>query len=189
MTYLFNYLAPSRHYHSWRHIGQMLGDLDKHFPQHRENDVLKMAIVYHDVVYDATAKNNEAMSARVAMRELSPYFEQDDLDEIHRLIMLTVDHSTTEADQLGKVIIDLDLARMGSEIDEYFENSLLIRREFGMFTDEQWCFGRRAFINKMLDKEYIFQTDYGRVLWETTARLNLCGELLHLNMMYGPEEK
>jgi predicted metal-dependent HD superfamily phosphohydrolase len=74
-------------------------------------------------------------------------------------------------------MIDLDLAGLAS--DNYVKNSVNIRKEYHMFSDELWLLGRQAFLNKFINRK-IYQTELGCELWETRAKLNLADELVHI---------
>jgi predicted metal-dependent HD superfamily phosphohydrolase len=48
---------------------------------------------------------------------------------------------------------------------------------YAHLSDEQWVAGRRAFIEKFLSRDYIFQTPWGRGLFGRNAVHNLTSEL------------
>jgi predicted metal-dependent HD superfamily phosphohydrolase len=182
---LIQYLKFDRSYHSFVHIGQMFRDLELFFPEVKDFYALKLAILYHDCVYDARASDNEYRSAKAMFLELEGQVMPGPLRQAERLIMLTKDHVTGPNDRYGQIMIDLDLAGLGSESAGYRENSDKVRAEYSMFTDEEWARGRTQFIEKFLGRPTIYQSPRGQQLWEDRARENLRAEGDHLVATYG----
>lgn len=158
----------------------MLRHLANHFPQYNEEMALRYGIAYHDCIYKIGYPYNEVASAVAANEELENYgVEQQVIERTLGLIMVTKNHVPT-SDELSNVIIDLDLAEMGT--DNYITNSHLIRKEFSAVSDEQWRLGRMAFLNSFLARDTIFTTEIGRELWEDKARDNMKKERLYLQV-------
>ncbi len=176
---LLEYIDNSRGYHSIVHIGKMIEDLHRYFPAHADDYELKMAILYHDAVYEAGAVDNEFRSAVAFKEDMESRFDNikdGPIREVQRLIMLTKNHVTTPEDRIGAVLIDLDLAGLGKSRDVYIMNSKLVKQEYLGITDEQWKFGRIAFIDSFVARGNIYQTPEGRANWEIQARDNLLAE-------------
>lgn len=179
---LLGYIDKGRTYHSIVHIGKMMEDLVEVFPGEADNFDLKMAILYHDAVYEPGASDNEFRSAvafETDMRARFVNLKEDPIREVQRLIMLTKNHITTPDDRVGSVLIDLDLAGLGKSRERYIKNSKLVKAEFPI-TDEMWKIGRIKFIDTFLSRETIYQTPEGRLYWEVTARDNLAAEKRYL---------
>lgn len=185
MHSLLNYADYTRSYHNLLHIGYMLENLDRNFKDvYREEAFqLRLAIVYHDVVYDPKRRDNEFQSALAAREELPLVYEgisEETLDEVSRLIMLTKYHlSAGPDDTLGNIIIDLDLAGMATS--QYDSNTERIRQEFDFLSDEEWRKSRVKFLKTYLKRDQIFYTEYGQRNWENPARHNMTWELEGLN--------
>src|SRR5690348_1527399 len=60
------YERPDRHYHTLRHIAQVLGTIDRLRDRALDPVSLRLAAWYHDAVYDSRAKDNEERSADLA---------------------------------------------------------------------------------------------------------------------------
>lgn len=183
MSSLHQYNDWYRHYHNFTHIGEMMSILNEIFiddvykaGNSEGFNVLKAAILYHDVEYIPGAWDNEYRSAIIASQECGlPEWETR---EVERLILLTKDHVTHDKDTLGKVIIDADLAGLAS--GQYEANSKKLRREFYSFSDQEWQNGRVAWLEKFLARPTIYLTDYGKKNWEVSARFNMVLELNYL---------
>src|SRR5690554_144693 len=66
------YDTPPREYHDWSHVGEVL----RHFrdvaagPGWSRPAEVWLAVLYHDAIYDAGRRDNEARSARLAVAEI-----------------------------------------------------------------------------------------------------------------------
>ena len=70
-----SYRHPSRAYHNLAHIVQCL-DVLSAYERGASTTVpmeVRVAVFYHDVIYDPTRKDNEEASARFAREALSPW--------------------------------------------------------------------------------------------------------------------
>ena len=183
MSALTKYMDEGRHYHSFVHIGKMFADLYMHFHEYQDNVALKFAVAYHDVIYDAGSLDNEFWSAEVAATEMMYRRQYSDeiIQETKRLIMLTKGHQTTSDDEVGKVMIDLDLAGLASNRLQYMKNSDLVKLEYSGISQDQWLQGRKAFLESFLARNFIYQTDQARREWEDHARDNMQYELDYVN--------
>jgi predicted metal-dependent HD superfamily phosphohydrolase len=193
MDVLCNYANADRFYHNFKHIGLMLDGLDTHFypdamwygiPQekYRQTPVylqIKQAIIYHDVIYDARRNDNEARSAYEAEIAMMEEYDEDWIEEVQRLIMITKTHQPAQNDAPGQIITDLDLAGLASP--NYIKHSQQIRQEFEFATDEQWYYGRQAFLTNFLGRDTVFHTSIGQNRWEADARRNMNLELNYIN--------
>ena len=191
MDVLANYANPDRFYHNFKHIGLMLDGLDRIFypnsmwfgiPQdkYRQTPVYlqtKQAIIYHDVIYDAKRNDNEERSAYEAEIALTGEYDSDWIQEVKRLIMVTKTHNPAANDHPGQIITDLDLAGLASH--NYIKHSQQIRQEYEFATDEQWYYGRKAFLDNFLGRTTIYHTEIGRNRWGADARENM-----HLELSY-----
>lgn len=178
MSVLLNYTKYGRYYHNFAHVGGMFMGLYTFFPEHDNNQALKYAIAYHDCIYEAGAQDNEFRSAIAAGEELKAQgVYSDTIREAQRLIMLTQTHTTSDDDEVGKVIIDLDLAGLGSIERFYDRNTANVRKEYWLLSDEAWKAGRKQFIQSFLERDNIFLTEKGREMWQLQARVNMTREL------------
>lgn len=143
-----------------------------------DKKILTAAITYHDCIYEVGSSNNERLSAIALQEERSKAFYPEDMIEAMRLVLLTIHHTTSVHDTLGSIIIDLDLAGLGT--DEYWSNKDKIRKEYASATDEQWLAGRAAFLTNFLSRDRIYYTEYGQENWEQKARENMNEELRQL---------
>ena len=85
--------------------------------------LVRLAAWFHDAVYAIPAGQltNEEASARLALRELSRAgLEQEDLNQVARLVRLTATHAARQpAIPEGELLCDADLAILAAPPEEY----------------------------------------------------------------------
>jgi predicted metal-dependent HD superfamily phosphohydrolase len=140
--------------------------------------LVRLAAWYHDAVYAIPVGqiSNEEASARLALRELSWVgLEQEDLNQVARLVRLTETHLPGPRDPEGELLCDADLAILASDPPDYADYVAAIRAEYAQLPEEQFLAGRLAVLTELADRE-IFRTAKGRRL-TNAARANLATEM------------
>ncbi len=64
------YTNKKRHYHDLTHMKCMVDHTTKYHNKLLDPDTVLFSIFYHDIVYDATQKDNELKSANIAQERL-----------------------------------------------------------------------------------------------------------------------
>jgi predicted metal-dependent HD superfamily phosphohydrolase len=140
--------------------------------------LVQLAAWYHDAVYAIPAGqiSNEEASARLALRELSLVgLEQEDLNQVARLVRLTETHQPGPRDPEGELLCDADLAILASDPADYAAYVAAIRAEYARVPEEQFLAGRLAVLTGLANRE-IFRTSKGRQLTDA-AYANLETEI------------
>lgn len=164
-----------RHYHNLRHIEYMLKHVeDFRGVSHPDRNLIKWAIWFHDMIYDATRNDNEERSANVMADFMRAIGMPAEHIETMRWLILVTKHTGTPQTYLEEIICDLDLREFAS--DRQVKNSEEVRLEYSHITDEEFNRGRIQFIEQMLGKAYIYHTDLYRDTLEKLARHNLLKE-------------
>ena len=143
----------------------------------REPTAVSLAVWFHDIIYSPQNQDNEAQSAAIARSLLASFNDVGLLDEVARLILLTQTHQTEPSDENGRLLLDADLAILGSPRAVYQQYAQAIRREYAHVPDELYTRGRTAVLSQFQQTPQIFQTAYGQTNWEQAARGNLQWEL------------
>lgn len=117
------YSEPHRYYHNWDHIASLLNEAEK---RDILTDYLFLAIIFHDIIYDPQATDNEEKSAEYFASLYNGIFKQ----EIIQAILDTKTHNPTN--ELGKVLCELDLGILHSDL------ATLIEYEHGIFKEFQY---------------------------------------------------
>jgi predicted metal-dependent HD superfamily phosphohydrolase len=171
------YREPHRRYHTTKHLLDVLTMIDQLADDH-DLFLVQLAAWYHDAVYAIPAGqlSNEEASARLALRELSLVgLEQEDLNQIARLVRLTETHLPGPRDPEGELLCDADLSILASDPVQYADYVAAVRAEYAQVPEEQFLAGRLAVLSELADRE-IFRTSKGRQLSDA-AHANLAVEI------------
>ena len=173
------YGEPHRHYHDERHLKECLAELDwLNGLGERDRRLLKWAILWHDAIYEPGQRNNEERSAELARFELSRCgVPPEDADEVARLIRATESPRTDPGDSLGRLIVSIDLAILGSDSSRYAEYAAGVRREYSHVPEELWRTGRALVLHRLLDSDPLYPDPEFRARLEAQARENVQSEL------------
>ena len=170
---------PHRTYHSLSHLRDILARVDELGAHAEDIDAVRLAAWYHDAVYQGRP-DDEERSALLAQRDLTAIGVAPGMvDEVARLVRLTVDHDPAVGDRNGEVLSDADLAALAVPAESYRQNSADIRAEYPDVSDEAFRKGRTRVLLALL-RGPVFRTDDGRRRWEAAARANLRAELFAL---------
>ncbi len=171
------YLEPQRHYHTLAHI--QYGYI-KYFEFFDAIDPITFfAWAYHDAVYDPTRDDNEARSAMLFEEDNRVLrFGVNESDEIISKILST-DHTS-----VTNLVTDMDLAGLGSSVENYEENTRLIRTEYSFADDEMWKQGRSAFLKSFIQRAIdgnLYHTREFAAAYTHQAIFNMSLELARLD--------
>ncbi|USX48999.1 hypothetical protein [Lentzea sp. HUAS12] len=175
------YAEPHRTYHNTFHVVSVVRDssalADAFAFTVEERAVLALAACAHDVIYEGAPGEDERASA-VWARERLAGLEEPHIARVESLVLATITHSSD--DPLAHVLLDADLAILGSEPGHYDRYSLAVRQEYSRYDDASWRAGRSKVLETLLDREALFVTEPARQLWDAAARANLARELQSL---------
>lgn len=180
---LSRWTQPHRHYHSATHLLGILEALDSLCAEPAADpprEVL-LAAWFHDVVYRGQPGEDEAESARLAEDLLAGIVPDAELEEIHRLILLTRTHDPLPGDTSGALLCDADLSVLGANEPGYARYAIAIRRDYAQVPERDFRAGRSAVLKHLLSLTPLYRTQRGRHLWENTARRNLHAELRRID--------
>jgi predicted metal-dependent HD superfamily phosphohydrolase len=176
------YGEAHRHYHATSHVVSVLAHLPAVLeaegiaPDSRVARSLRLALWYHDAIYDLHSTTNEADSAVLAERELrSLGLEYALCTDVSRLVMATKHPSSPQSIDEATVI-DVDLGILAASTENYDRYVDQVRLEYAYVSDEDWRVGRSKVLQSFLDSDALFHTSTGKQ-WETTARENIRREL------------
>lgn len=178
---LARWREPHRAYHDEDHLTSMLSTVDRHAGKADDPDLVRLAVWYHDAVYDPTAPGNEEASARLAESELAALgVAEHAVAEVARLVRLTAGHAVTDDDRNGALLCDADLAVLARPPADYERYTRAVRREYAHVPDELFRLGRAAVLRGLLDLPALFRDPELAARWEAPARANLTRELAEL---------
>ena len=187
---------PHRRYHGvrhvvWvlRHVRALATDLAECAGPSFDAGAVTMAAFFHDAVYDPTATDNEQRSAALADRALESLgWERARCDVVVALIGATAGHigaaarsNVASAIEYG-VLLDADLAVLGSEPAAYTAYATGVRAEYSHLSELEWAAGRAGVLRHLLARPTLYETEPARRWWEHAARANLAAELASLRV-------
>lgn len=179
------YATPPRAYHCLAHVGEVL----KHFvdvstgPGWTQPEEVAAAILYHDAIYIAGAKDNEARSADLARAQFAQWPRAGlDLDRVAALIDMTARHGTwSPADFPGegrdadtRLFLDCDMAILGAPPEVFDAYDRGIAAEYrGVVPGWLFTINRKRFLKGLLARERIYVSEYFHERLDAQARSNL----------------
>ena len=143
------YTSKDRYYHGLGHITELLERAEV-----REDCTLDLsltlAILYHDIVYDAALKDNEERSAMEFLNDFEGVLSDEELFEISKAIRETLHHKPSS--ELSRQLCDLDMEPIFlADYDLLVKNNALIRKEYHMYSDKEFFFGVLKFFEPYKD--------------------------------------
>ncbi|MHA7268574.1 DUF4031 domain-containing protein [Arthrobacter sp. HLT1-20] len=175
---------PHRHYHCTSHLLAVLESLDL-LTNSSPPPAVALAAWFHDAIYEGVPGRDEEQSADLARHYLTGLVEPPVVDEVVRLVRLTVQHTPAANDHAGALLCDADLAILGSAPLRYGQYVTDVRKDYAHIPQDQFNLGRAAVLRQLLALEPLFRTDSGQQLWAAPARRNMSAELAQLNLANG----
>jgi predicted metal-dependent HD superfamily phosphohydrolase len=176
------YQEPHRAYHTLDHIAALLLLLDQHGidPPAHDPQALRLAILYHDIVYNPRRTDNEAASADVATRDLTALGLAPVLIRRVAALVLATQHGTHKPDPADTdlvLLLDLDLSVLAADPQIYDAYATAIRREYAHVPGLLYRPGRRRVLQNFLNADELYLTPRLRAAWDAPARANLTREI------------
>jgi predicted metal-dependent HD superfamily phosphohydrolase len=177
---LTRWAEPHRRYHDTGHLAAVLDRIDE-LAGSEDLFLVRLAAWFHDAVYQIPPGqlSNEDASARLARRQLGlAGLEQEDINEVARLVRLTATHRPGARDPEGELLCDADLAVLAGTAEEYARYVAAVRAEYAAVGEEAFVSGRLAVLTELLAAP-LFRTTRGHRL-EQRARANVEAECADL---------
>lgn len=166
-----HYNEPHRAYHNAQHITEVLRWFDAVADEvgwSSPRDVYD-AVLFHDVIYDPKAHDNEERSAELAVAHGCS-------SRTAELIQLTARHGKVTRDEVATdaaLFLDCDTAILGAPMAEFDAYNRAIAIEYGHVPAEAFRAGRGAFLRMMRERPRLFLTEYFHAKLDEAARANL----------------
>lgn len=170
------YSQPHRYYHNLQHIYSVLTTIEFLKTSVQDLFTVKIAVWFHDVVYDTHTKDNEEKSAEYAGEMLKKLaFNHDKIEKVKQLILATKYHEADDIDT--QVLLDADLGIFAADKIQYQQYTQAIRQEYGWVSDAEYIRERSKILTRFLQRPAIYFTPLMLQSAEELARLNIQGEL------------
>lgn len=181
------YREKHRAYHRLKHIGQFLDYLHAHTVGGNPSVALRIAVFFHDAIYDPTRKDNEYRSWLLAKTFIESMIADAVLRaqllcQVEAFIMATASHVDKHAVQGVKqeeldLFLDCDLLILAASPRAYDVYCRQIRFEYSHFSDSDYKAGRKAFLSKFVEVPVLFRTPAVKAKVDRRARRNMRREL------------
>lgn len=175
------YGAEGRWYHNLDHLNAVLSTIEELANEAVHPSLVMVAAWFHDAVYDTHAKDNEERSALLAETTCQNWsLAEEDVALVGHLIRATKTHEANDRDHDTHVLLDADLAILGTEETRYDQYAAAIRKEYAWVKEDDYQRGRVEVLEKFLKRERLFRLERMRDRYETRARRNLFREIASL---------
>ncbi|HEX8249272.1 MAG TPA: hypothetical protein VF599_13930 [Pyrinomonadaceae bacterium] len=183
LDFLLNrYSEKHRYYHNLNHVNALLvlaEDLKENISDY---DCLKLAIWFHDAIYDPQENDNEIESAKLAVVNLSCIgLPKNKIQKVEKMILATQKHEAAGLDTDGKLFLDSDLSVLGAGEKIYKDYSRAVRLEYSHVPEDLYRESRKRILENFLRREFIYFTGELRSRFEAAARLNIENEIKELS--------
>ncbi|CUS06612.1 unnamed protein product, partial [Tuber aestivum] len=169
--------TPKRHYHTLKHLENLLHQLEAVKDQIKNWDVILFTLYYHDIVYNPLKDNNEEKSAELAEVRLRSLAVPNELAQQCKQQILATKKHLLNTDPDTNYFTDADLSVLGQDWPLYAAYAEGVRKEYSIYPDLIYKPGRKKVLQHFLQMDRIFKTDYFYNKLEATAKRNLEREL------------
>jgi predicted metal-dependent HD superfamily phosphohydrolase len=178
---LDRHAEPQRRYHGESHLRALVDLMNTHAPDIPPASAPRLAIWWHDAVYNPQARDNEERSADLAREHLTRLgLAPAIIDETCRLILMTKNHWEGPSAGDGDYFLDADIAILGAPPGIYDNYAANVREEYSFAPNDLYRAGRSAFLKSALARPRLFRTGIFESTYAAQARANMQRELASL---------
>lgn len=178
---LTRHLEPQRRYHGPNHLSALFYLMALHASHIPPGASPRLAIWWHDAIYDPQARDNEDRSADLAREHLAQLGASAALIQTTaNLILMTKNHWSGPSAGDGDYFLDADIAILGAPAQVYDRYAADVRLEYSWAPDPTYRAGRSAFLQAALTRPRLFRTDAFETAYGQQARINMRDELASL---------
>ncbi|EEF63208.1 HD domain-containing protein [Pedosphaera parvula] len=174
------YHEPHRAYHNFAHIEQCLLEFGSLRSLASNPDAIELAIWFHDAVYDTHAKDNEELSAELAVDVMQSAAIPASLIQTVSNLILATKHAAMPADPDAALFVDVDLSILGQSAEKFDEYEFQIRQEYNWVESKAFIEGRSRILEIFVKRPRIYSTECFHQKYENQARENLARSIARL---------
>jgi pantetheine-phosphate adenylyltransferase len=161
------YSHPSRGYHNWEHVDNVLYHIEQSTGYDDNGMVLKIAALFHDAIYDSRATDNEAKSAEL-VRDINL---SDPLKKRIMDIILFTTYTREPETEEESIFIDADLSIFNGTQEEMVAFELGILHEYSWVPLNIYIEERCKVLEKIRDKFHV--DTWFNITWLRTKVWNI----------------
>lgn len=166
------YRETHRRYHTLGHIRHCLTMFDLCKTLVQNPDALEISIWFHDAIWQAGKRDNEARSAELYQQHADGVHDPDLRALVDRLIMATVHDGRHLDDADALYMVDIDLSSFGLSWEEFLRDSQHLRQE-SQLEDTEFYRRQGHFQQFLLARPRFFLSEFFYQRFEAQARENL----------------
>lgn len=171
------YAEPHRAYHTRQHLAECVDELERVATLAERPAEVRLALWFHDAIYDPRAHDNELRSARLASAALRVAgADAATADRVHDLVLATT-HAAPPVGRDAQLVVDVDLAILGAPEPRFAEYERQIRAEYAWVPEPAFRERRARVLRAFLDRPSIYSTAAFATRLEARARANLTRSL------------
>ena len=171
---------PHRHYHDARHLGECLALWTRWQTQAQRPAEVALALWFHDAVRDPLASGNEINSAVWAARSLvQAGLPSATAQRVFDLVLATR-HDTPAQGSDAQLLVDIDLAILGSPPERFEAYDQDVRKEYAAVPGFRYRRQRAHVLQGFLDRPRLYHGEWAVALFEAQARINLAAAISRL---------
>ena len=179
------YATPPRAYHNFGHVETLLRNFDEVAARDgwAQPVEVRLAILYHDAIYDARGGDNEARSADLAVESIARWLPDAGIDtaRVAHLVRLTARHGQLSVDDFAndphpddaRRFLDCDMAILAADDVAFDAYDRGIAAEYRHVPRWLYAVNRRRFLKSLLARPRIYLDDGFHARLDAQARHNL----------------
>ena len=180
------YATTPRAYHDFGHVREVLRHYDAVAagPGWVQPDEVRLAVLYHDAIYEPGRRDNERRSAQLAVAAIARWLPGSGIDaaRVAELIELTARHGGFAPQDFGKTAVaddtrhflDCDMAILGAAPAAFDAYDRAIAAEYrGHVPDWLFRVNRKRFLKALLARPRIYLSECFHERYDAQARANL----------------
>ncbi|XP_076462765.1 uncharacterized protein LOC143295085 [Babylonia areolata] len=179
------YSENRRHYHTLKHLSDMMKLLHTWGESIRDYPAVVLAVLFHDIVYNPESPTNENDSVEL----FKTFAEEINLSEelsqkVAAMIKATIKHLPEDeacADPDLLFFLDFDMAILGQSQQVYDLYAANIRQEYCHMDTEAFCKGRTKVLQTFVARPRIYFTEELHKAFDNKARQNMLREVESLD--------
>jgi predicted metal-dependent HD superfamily phosphohydrolase len=174
------YAEPHRHYHTARHLDECFAELTAVRADATHPGEVELALWFHDAIYEPRRHDNEQRSADWAREVVARAGLDASVSERVATLIMATRHDAEPTGRDAGVLVDVDLSILGAEPARFDEYERDVRAEYGWVPEALFRRERRKILQRLLERERIYNTPRMRESHEPRARANLARSLATL---------
>lgn len=174
-TVISRWTESARFYHTPRHLLETLKVLDLigGYVSHDQKDLVELALWYHDSVYNPRQHDNEEKSAELLFSTYEKSGGKPEISDFLRKLVISTKHQNQVKTIESALLLDSDLAILGSTADRYEVYEADVRQEYHFVEEKFFIQSRVKILQSFLARRQIYRTPVMRELIEERARKNI----------------